>query len=977
MNVTEYIKKICESRNVQYEDITHTFYYKAFFDLLEKGYLEKDYNGNILIEEDQLIKHAIIRRAKKMAKDRALSDEVVDDERFRFLKLIFEDGADEVVDTAMSIIAECNYIDEIPINPLKALYQIVTEDYSVDKDKLARIYQESINKMYNNYDIPKERWEIPFYHDLVLDPNIRDNKYKYYMSVLDGMPPAQYTDAATIICPFTHQPSYSSKSDKRGIFCKVPFTEGIILDSQTNFIRYRLSKYITDVREVGLRPKLKINPNNVPKNKGYIQKDERITEYGYWPKTVVSGNLRDDLDIALEKHELKEVGDITTDLYITDGREVPNRVRCYEYRGELYALLPTKFKTGIAGPIMLSDKNSYNPIGALWTKIEPLKCYADKKSGQLITADIIVSGIDKDFIEKYINSYFSESLHKFDNFFKNRKPEEVEFSEERKLFIKQINQMLYGKKKDSTSNDNKKVAAEQQEQNAPSVNVSLDQVITNYLNFGKTNIQISQVDDYIRIVNDIIEQLKSTEGINEDTIDSLRELIKPLEELNDPDNRIKRILEEGPGTKIADDEQALVIARQLIPKTNQIVEILCQKYNSMHDNQYSANEKVEELKQARKYFKEWSENTCHAAEISADSYKMQDLLHRLIECANSFIKDESLKALISERIKPVDDVLDPNNRIKAVIESDNIPIQIQEENHNLIDATLNASRLLKPILDVIYEENNIEEACIKREPTQTEREDFFEGVTKIFSGLIPTWGAAETKISEATSSTRETNTSREAYSKKPIKSATIEEALPILDQFSSEPREKDLKTLEAIINSKDVSFDMGKIDDLVFLVLKNQMDGSTHIFTNNPEIGYFEIASKEGTICNTIIYKNNYWIGQERHIMDYKQENRIPPIREINYAIKRFDVIIERDVQSDTYNESSDIVTIRFGNTTFSGKYSREYDKLKKKGIKQETLNAIKSNISDVIPPYIVEILQKYSPEIANEIQLGDRIFHD
>ena len=273
MNATKYIKKLCESRNVQYEDITHTFYYKAFFDLLEKGYLQKGYNGNVLIDEDQLIKRAIIKRAKKMALDRVLSDDVVDNDRFRFLKLIFEDGADEVVDTAMSIIAECNYIDEIPINPLKALYQIVTEDYSVDKDKLAKIYEESINKMSYNYDIPKERWEIPFYHDLVFDPSIRNNNYQDYMSVLEDMPPAKYTDAATIICPFINQPSYSSQSDKRGIFCKVPFTEGIILDPQTNSIKYRLSKYITDVSEVGLRPKLKINPNNVPKNKGYIQKD--------------------------------------------------------------------------------------------------------------------------------------------------------------------------------------------------------------------------------------------------------------------------------------------------------------------------------------------------------------------------------------------------------------------------------------------------------------------------------------------------------------------------------------------------------------------------------------------------------------------------------------------------------------------------------------------------------------------------------
>ena len=58
MNVTKYIKKLCESRNVQYEDITHTFYYKAFFDLLEKGYLEKGYNGNVLVDEGQIISHA-------------------------------------------------------------------------------------------------------------------------------------------------------------------------------------------------------------------------------------------------------------------------------------------------------------------------------------------------------------------------------------------------------------------------------------------------------------------------------------------------------------------------------------------------------------------------------------------------------------------------------------------------------------------------------------------------------------------------------------------------------------------------------------------------------------------------------------------------------------------------------------------------------------------------------------------------------
>ncbi len=971
MNVTKYIKKLCEARNVEYEDITHTFYYKAFMDLYNKGRFRTDYYDDLIVDDDEVIK-----RARKMALNKIFSDDAVYNHKLELFSLIFEFGSDEVVDTAMSIVAEVDDIQNIPLKQIKALYGMAISNLPIDETKLSDIYHESINKMYNNYDIPKERWEIPFYHDLVFDPSIRNNNYQDYMSVLDDMPPAQYTDAATIICPFINQPSYRKGSDKRGIFCKVPFTEGIILDPQTNSIRYRLSKYITDVSEVGLRPKLRINPNNVPKNIGYIQEDERITEYGYWPNTVVSGDLRDDLDIALEKHELKEVGDITTQLLITGGRVIPNRVRCYEYRGELYALLPTRFKTGIAGPIMLSDRNSYNPTGELWTKIEPLKCYVDKKSGQLITADIIVSGIDKDFIEKYINSYFSESLHKFDNFFKNRKPEEVEFSEERKLFIKQINQMLYGKKKDSTSNDNKKVAAEQQGQNAPSVNVSLDQAITNYLNFDKTNIQISEVDDYIRIVNDIIEQLKSTEGINEDTIDSLRELIKPLEELNDPDNRIKRILEGGPGTKIADDEQALVIARQLIPKTNQIVEILCQKYNSIHDNQYSANDRIEELKQSRSQFRDCSEKTYQSTGIDASSYKTQDSLNRLIESASPFIKDESIKTLISEKIKPVDDVLDPNNRIKAVIASDNIPIQMQKENHNLIDATLNASRLLKPILDVIYEENNIEDAYIKKEPTQTQREDFFEEVTKLFSGLIPTWGAAETKISVATSQTEEV-TYRKASSKKPIESATIEEALPILDQFSSEPREKDLKTLGAIINSKDVSFDMGKIDDLVFLVLKNQMDGSTHIFTNNPEIGYFEIASKEGTICNTTIYKNNYWIGQERHIMDYKQENRIPSIKEINYAIKRFDGIIERDVQSDTYNESSDIVTIRIGNTLFSGKYSREYDKLKKKGIKQETLNAIKSNIGDIIPPYIVEILQKYSPEIANEIQLGDRIFHD
>ena len=971
MNVTKYIKKLCESRNVQYEDITHTFYYKAFFDLYNNGYYNIDNKGNIVVDEDKLIK-----RARRMAINRAFSDDATYNDRLEYLTLIFERGSDEVVDTAMSIIAESSDIEEIPISSLYALYNMAISDSPVSNKELAKIYAESINKEYTNYDKHEERWEIPFYHNLVLDSSIRNNNYQEYMSVLDDMPPAQYTDAATIICPFTNQTSYSKGADRRGIFCKVPFTEGIILDPQTNSIRYRLSKYITDVSEVGLRPKLKIDPNNVPKNKGYIQTDERITEYGYWPKTIVSGKLSDYLDIALEEHELKEVGDITTELLITGGRVIPNRVRCFEYRGELYALLPTRFKTGVAGPIMLSDRNSYNPIGALWTKIEPLKCYVDKKSGQLITADIIVSGIDKDFIEKYINLYFAESLHKFDDFFKNRKPEEVEFSEERKAFIKQISHMLSTIQKDAPTN-NQSEDKKQQSQTNSSKNVDLIQAIDSYLEFNKSDIQISQVDDYIRIVNSIINQLESTEGINEDTINSLRKLIKPLEVLNNPENRIRRILNEGPAVKIADGEASLIIVRQLIPKTDQIVQILCQKYKSKHDDQDRASNKVEELKQARNQYRELSDNTYKSIILDADSYKMQDSLHRLIESASSFISDESLKTLLNEKIKPLDDVLDPNNRINSVLLSSYIPTQIQEENTNLIEATVTASRLLKPILDVIYEENNIEEAYIKKEPTQTERKDFFDGITSFFSSIIPNWGAAKGKILEATGSTKKTNTNRKAYSKKPIKSATIEEALPILDQFSSESREKDLKALQAIISSKDVSFDMGKIDDLVFLILKDQRDSSTHIFTNNPKIGYFEIASKEGTICNSTIYKNNYWIGQERHIMDYKQENRIPPIREINYAIKRFDGIIERDVQSDTYNESSDIVTIRIGNTPFSGKYSRDYDKLMKKGINEETLNAIKSNISDVIPPYIVEILQKYSPEIANDIQLGDRIFHD
>ena len=659
MNVTKYIKKLCESRNVQYEDITHTFYYKAFFDLYNNGYYNIDNKGNIVVDEDKLIK-----RARRMAINRAFSDDATYNDRLEYLTLIFERGSDEVVDTAMSIIAESSDIEEIPISSLYALYNMAISDSPVSNKELAKIYAESINKEYTNYDKHEERWEIPFYHNLVLDSSIRNNNYQEYMSVLDDMPPAQYTDAATIICPFTNQTSYSKGADRRGIFCKVPFTEGIILDPQTNSIRYRLSKYITDVSEVGLRPKLKIDPNNVPKNKGYIQTDERITEYGYWPKTIVSGKLSDYLDIALEEHELKEVGDITTELLITGGRVIPNRVRCFEYRGELYALLPTRFKTGVAGPIMLSDRNSYNPIGALWTKIEPLKCYVDKKSGKLITADIIVSGINKDFVDKYLNLYFAESLHKFDDYFRNKKPKEIEFSEERKAFIKQISHMLSTFQKNASIN-NQSEDKKQQSQTNSSKHVDLIQAIDSYLEFNKSDIQISQVDDYIRIVNSIITQLESTEGINEDTINSLRKLIKPLEELNNPENRIRRILNEGPAVKIADGEASLIIVRQLIPKTDQIVQILCQKYKSKHDDQDRASNKVEELKQARNQYRELSDNTYKSIILDADSYKMQDSLHRLIESASSFISDVSLKTLLNEKIKPLDDVLDPNNRINS------------------------------------------------------------------------------------------------------------------------------------------------------------------------------------------------------------------------------------------------------------------------------------------------------------------------
>ena len=970
MDVKERIERICKKRNTRYSDFRRTIYYDSFLDLISKS--QKNISDEDIIENAKEYSISSLKRNKNISSE----------DLYLFEK-IFKSKNEVIVELIMSIIAVVDNIEYFPHEVLLSVYHMSVQDItSHSKKAYEHFYDEVINRLElwsANYGI--EKWGIPHIDELVENLSIRSNAYKRYMQVLDEASEPHYTDFATIVSPFVKTPSYAQDNNKMGVLCVLKGSEYAILDPHTNDVNYTI---ISGAEEAGIRPKYRFNSKKPPKNEGYVSKDSNITEFGYWPIHAVSVSEQMDLDVD---HKKRLVGSITTGISFINGKPIRKLADCYEYKGEIYTLVPAEFINGMGGDQILSNNGSYRNGDPIWTKFEPLKCYVDKKTKNIITTDIIMSGIDAGLLGIYFDDYFTNELHQFDVFYqckrRNLEKKPIPFSNDRIRLINLINQMIDNP--GMSVDDESFYIAKEKNNNVASSEIKkdntskLDEAIDAYIAFDKDNIDTSKIDDYVRVFKAIIEQLKLQEDINEETIACLQELIQPLDELTDPNKRIERILNGGgAGEKLASDEKARQKVKELIPKTDQIVKILCQKYRTDYYTHSATGSETAQLIDERNRFESLISTVKDNDDIDELSYIILDSLNRLIALCCNFVEEDKIKELLQDKSKPLENMLDVNNRIVSLVGSEDIVGFINAENNNFIKEVLDIYNVLNPILDVIYENNNIETESVSGIKNEPNNSSILGGVVGFISGFNP-FKEREKEAPSGPVDNSQDVINKPKMSTSIIEKSSIEDILSILKIYSSAKKQRDLINLKELLECGDYSFDIGKINNLVFIVLKNQNDDTTYVYTNNHLGGIhkFEFDGKR------ISWERSYWEGEIKHTLNIaKRMDRIPSQKQVRYTIKRFmsGVSSEEIVRQEKYDEKNNSVSVEDEESTDIFTYDiNEHGlwRLRNHEASNIFIEAIHHDIEYYVSSDMMSVIKFFSTKIAQQIQNSDRLFED
>lgn len=970
MDVKERIERICKRKNTKYSDFRHTIYYYSFLDLISRS--EENISDEDIISNARIYSISLLERNKN-----------IDSKDLELFKEILESKNEAVVEITMSVIAIVDNMEYFPHDALKLLHEMAIQDENYytrkDYERFYHVVFGKLDSLSANYGI--EKWEIPHEDELVENLSIRSNAYKRFMQVLDEASEPHYTDFATIVSPFVKTPSYAQDNNKMGVLCVLKGPEYAILDPHTNDIIYTI---ISGAEEAGIRPKYRYNSKKPPKNEGYVSKDSNLTEFGYWPIHAVSVSEQMDLDVD---HKKRLVGSITTGISFINGKPTRKLADCYEYKGEIYTLVPAEFINGMGGDQILSNNGSYRNGDCIWTKFEPLKCYVDKKTKNIITTDIIMSGIDAGLLGIYFDNYFTNELHQFDVFYqckrRNLEKKPIPFSNDRIRLINLINQMIDnpGMSVDDESfyivNEKDDTVASSKTKNDN--NSKLDEAMDAYIAFDKDNIDTSKIDDYVRVFKAIIEQLKLQEDINEETIACLQELIQPLDELTDQNKRIERILNGGgAGEKLASDEKARQKVKELIPKTDQIVKILCQKYRTDYYTHSATGSETAQLIDARNRFESLISTVKDNDDIDELSYMVLDSLNRLIALCCGFVEEEKIKELLQDKSKPLENMLDVNNRIVSLVGSEDIAGFINAENNNFIREVLDIYNVLNPILDVIYENNNIETESVSGIKNKSNNSSIFDGVVGFISGFNPFKERGKEAPSGPVDNSKDV-IKKPKTSTNIIEKASIEDILSILKIYSSASKRNDLIAFKRLLESRDYSFDIGRINNLVFIVLKNQNDDTTYVYTNNylGGIHKFEFDGKR------ISWESSYWEGEIKHTLNMsKRMDRIPSQKQVMYTLKKFKsgVSSEVIVRQEQYDEKHNSVFVGDEEGTDIFTYDiNEHGlwRLRNHEASNIFIEAIHHDIEYYVSSDMMSVIKFFSPKIAQQIQNSDRIFND
>ena len=159
-------------------------------------------------------------------------------------------------------------------------------------------------------------------------------------------------------------------------------------------------------RLIGARPALKFSSiDKIPTNgTPYKRAKDGVleVEYGFYPQSVVSVEMEEELNIQFNNGRLEK----TCNAYTTDSRKVDDKDKKFEaqrheeykYKGKKY--IRVKANTDFYGSaIQLSNGEMYKDGDYVWIEVEPIKWWVSEKYQLMFTEKIVFAGVQFKHIE--------------------------------------------------------------------------------------------------------------------------------------------------------------------------------------------------------------------------------------------------------------------------------------------------------------------------------------------------------------------------------------------------------------------------------------------------------------------------------------------------------------------------------------------------------------------------------------------------
>lgn len=136
-------------------------------------------------------------------------------------------------------------------------------------------------------------------------------------------------------------------------------------------------------------------------------------EYGRHIQSAVGRYEQKRLEYMYKNKTLNKTGNIytidSTSISNEDESFTPEVLEEYELDGKRYVRVKAN-PNNVGEYFELSNGQKYRDGDYIWNKVEPVKWLVDKKDRVIITEKLLLSGIQYDYLEEYIDKYFTKEL---------------------------------------------------------------------------------------------------------------------------------------------------------------------------------------------------------------------------------------------------------------------------------------------------------------------------------------------------------------------------------------------------------------------------------------------------------------------------------------------------------------------------------------------------------------------------------------